>query len=49
MQWTGEVHCIAQEERKYHNVKMELLQDLLAWELRAQDPLPLPRKRYIQE
>ena len=35
------------EKRKYINIKMELLQDLLAWELRSQDPLPLPRKRYI--
>jgi len=35
------------EKRKYRNVLMELLQDLLAWELRTQDPLPLPRRRYI--
>lgn len=35
------------EKRKYTKIKMELLQDLLAWELRSQDPLPLPRKRYI--
>lgn len=35
------------DKRKYRNVKMELLQDLLTWEIRTQDPLPMPRRRYI--
>lgn len=35
------------EKQKYRNILMELLQDLLAWELKTQDPLPLPRRRYI--
>ena len=28
-------------------VRQELLADLLAWTLRMQDPLPLPRRRYV--
>lgn len=28
--------------KEFANKQMEMLQDLLAWELRAQDPLPLP-------
>ena len=32
---------------EYKNQQMELLQDMMAWELRTQDPLPLPRRRYI--
>lgn len=34
-------------DKKNQDKKMELLQDMLAWELRTQDPLPLPRRRYI--
>jgi hypothetical protein len=30
-------------------VERELLAELLAWTLRAQDPLPLPRKRYVMK
>lgn len=33
-------------DRKYVNEQNELLAKLLAWELRLQDPLPLPRHRY---
>jgi arylsulfatase A-like enzyme len=29
--------------------RTELLEDLLAWALRMQDPLPLPRKRYVMK
>ncbi|MES2810048.1 MAG: sulfatase-like hydrolase/transferase [Bacteroidota bacterium] len=29
---------------KYAKKQMELLQDLMTWDLRAQDPLPLPRR-----
>jgi arylsulfatase A-like enzyme len=31
---------------QYQDKQMELLQDMLGWELRTQDPLPLP-KRYV--
>ena len=34
-------------DKKYIDKKLELLQDMMAWELRTQDPLPLPRQRYI--
>lgn len=34
-------------DKRYADKKLELLQDMLAWELRSQDSLPLPRKRYI--
>lgn len=33
-------------EKKYATIQTELLSQLLVWELRLQDPLPLPRKRY---
>ena len=33
-------------KKKYTAVQTELLTKLVAWELRLQDPLPLPRKRY---
>ncbi len=29
------------------SIRMELLEDLLAWRLRVEDPLPLPRRRYV--
>ena len=29
--------------------QMELLSDLMAWTLRVQDPLPLPRRRYVMK
>ena len=35
------------KDKRYLTKKIELLQDMMAWELRAQDPLPLPRQRYI--
>lgn len=31
---------------EYENKKLELMSDMLKWELRLQDPLPIPRKRY---
>jgi arylsulfatase A-like enzyme len=34
------------DQSQYKDKQMELLQDMLAWELRTQDPLPLP-KRYV--
>jgi arylsulfatase A-like enzyme len=33
----------------YGEVERELLAELLAWTLRAQDPLPLPRRRYVMK
>ncbi|AYD47776.1 sulfatase-like hydrolase/transferase [Arachidicoccus soli] len=42
----GEINDLFQD-KKYESKKMELLQDMMAWELRTQDPLPLPRNRYI--
>jgi arylsulfatase A-like enzyme len=33
--------------KKYKNIKTELLQDLLKWEIATGDPMPTPRKRYI--
>lgn len=33
-------------EKKYSEIQTELLTRLLAWELRLQDPLPLPQRRY---
>lgn len=34
------------DEPKYRNKQNKLLTRLVAWELRLQDPLPLPRRRY---
>lgn len=34
------------ENKKYKDIKIELMQDMMAWELRLQDPLPVPPKRY---
>ena len=56
MQGNGRLYNLAEDpaevrdlfgEKKYAAKKTELLQDMLAWELRSQDPLPLPRHRYI--
>lgn len=33
-------------KKKYISIQTELLSAMLVWELRLQDPLPLPRKRY---
>ncbi|HEX5554786.1 MAG TPA: sulfatase-like hydrolase/transferase [Chitinophagaceae bacterium] len=35
------------QDKAHADKKTELLADMLAWELRTQDPLPLPRRRYI--
>ncbi len=31
----------------HHAIQVKLLEMLLAWTLKAQDPLPYPRKRYV--
>ena len=41
----SEVHNLF-GEKKYCEIQTELLTRLLAWELRLQDPLPLPQRRY---
>lgn len=55
MQGNGELYHIATDpsevnnlfdRKEYDQVKMELLQHLLKWEIATQDPLPVPRKRY---
>ena len=33
----------------YAEIRQELMADLMAWTLRAQDPLPLPRARYVMK
>jgi hypothetical protein len=33
----------------YGEVERDLLADLLAWTLRVQDPLPVPRRRYVMK
>lgn len=35
------------DNKKYKDIKIELMNDMLAWELRLQDPLPVPQRRYI--
>jgi len=42
----AELHDLYKEEG-YEGKKLELLQDMLGWELRTQDPLPLPHRRYV--
>ena len=56
MQGRGELYNLADDPLEMDNlydrpehaaVQSEMLADLLAWSLRAQDPLPLPRHRYV--
>lgn len=56
MQGNGRLYHLSEDPAELHDLygdpryadkKAELLADMLAWELRAQDPLPLPRRRYI--
>ena len=58
MQGRGQLHNLADDPAELDDlcgrpevadVERELLADLLAWTLRAQDPLPLPRRRYIMK
>jgi hypothetical protein len=42
----SEIHDLYQDAA-HAGKKAELLADMLAWELRTQDPLPLPRRRYV--
>ncbi len=37
------------DRREAAEIQQQMLADLMAWTLRAQDPLPLPRNRYIMK
>ncbi len=56
MQGRGQLYHLADDPVELHNrfgdpdvaaVQAELMADLLAWTLRMQDPLPLPKDKYI--
>lgn len=56
MQGNGKMYHLPDDPSEIHDLyhdaahagkKAELLADMLAWELRTQDPLPLPRRRYV--
>jgi arylsulfatase A-like enzyme len=58
MQGRGQLYRLADDPFELRNlfgqpehaaVERQLLADLLAWTLRAQDPLPLPRQRYAMK
>jgi arylsulfatase A-like enzyme len=58
MQGRGQLYNLAKDpvelENLYHNsdfagIRQQMLADLMAWTLRMQDPLPLPRRRYIMK
>lgn len=42
----AEIHDLYHDKR-YADKRLELLEDMMAWELKTQDSLPLPRHRYI--
>ena len=35
------------DDNEYSEVQQEMLAELLAWTLRAQDPLPFPKVKYV--
>jgi arylsulfatase A-like enzyme len=37
------------DDHELTEIKQQMLADLMAWTLRVQDPLPLPRRRYIMK
>ena len=58
MQGRGQLYHLAEDPAELANlfgrpevarIQAELLADLLAWTLRAEDPLPLPRRRYVMK
>jgi arylsulfatase A-like enzyme len=58
MQGNGQLYNLAEDPAELHNVfgqkayravRTMLLEELLIWMLRVQDPLPLPRRRYIMK
>ena len=55
---TSELYNVKSDPAEIHNLffnkaheqkKLELMADMLSWELRLEDPLPVPRSRYIYE
>jgi arylsulfatase A-like enzyme len=58
MQGRGQLYDLAKDpaeldnlfgKAEYAELRGELVEELLAWVLRAQDPLPLPRRRYVMK
>ncbi len=58
MQGKGRLYNLANDQVELNNlynnretaeIKQQMLADLMAWTLRVQDPLPLPRSRYIMK
>ena len=58
MQGRGQLYNIAKDPAELQDyygkpeaaaIQRELTAELLAWTLRAQDPLPLPRRRYVMK
>ena len=58
MQGRGQLHNLAEDPVELENlygrpevaeIQMEMLEELLAWALRVQDPLPLPVRRYAMK
>lgn len=56
MQGRGQLHNLIRDPVELENlygkpevaaIQMEMLEELLAWSLRVQDPLPLPARRYV--
>jgi hypothetical protein len=56
MMGRGQLYCVANDPAELRDcfddtacagVQMELMKDLLAWSIRAEDPLPFPRSRYV--
>ncbi len=58
MQGKGQLYHLVQDPGELQNlygrrnvaeIQQQLLADLMAWILRIQDPLPLPRRRYVMK
>lgn len=58
MQGEGELYHLSRDPSELHNLhsdptaadkRAELTQEMLTWLLRTQDPLPLPRRRYVMK
>ena len=58
MQGSGQLYDLKRDPAELRNLYgkpetadkcRELLEDLLMWRLRVEDPLPLPRKRYVMK
>lgn len=58
MQGRGQLYNLSEDPSEIENLcdrpgmrstRLELLEDLLTWRLRVEDPLPLPRRRYVMK